>query len=184
VRRESHINPAKACWLDRCVDRFHPYAQNRADWDFVTVLRDPVARWLSNYFFNRHRPDDRDHFGTELDLEAYLETIDATENGKLYLSFCHGGNMPEGDLTQAIAHAIDVFSKFKLIGMLDDMDGFLDGFKQHWHVRPSIAWSNTNPAGKSDREAALTPAILKRVKQICAPDREIYKAIRAQKANI
>ena len=146
------------------------------NWAFITILRDPVERWLSNYFFNRHRSDNRNHFGTELDLDAYLDTKDAIENGKLYLSFCNGGEMPEGDLSGPIARAISVFSKFDLIGTLDDMDGFLDGFEKRWKVRPTLSLSNMSPATKPDREKALSGAILERIEQICAPDRQIYDA--------
>ena len=158
----------------------HTYAPN---WSFVTVLRDPVARWLSNYFFNRHRADNRDHFGTELDLEAYLDTRDAVENGKLYLSFCHGGHMPEGDLSATISEAIDVLAAFDLIGTLDDMEGFLDRFEQHWQVRPSIPLTNVSPANRHMREKALTPSILQRIEDICAPDQKIYDAVRARQSS-
>ena len=164
--------------LDQAL--IHAHAR---DWSFVTILRDPVERWLSNYFFNRHRADNRDHFGTELDLEAYLDTRDAVENGKLYLSFCHGGHMPEGDLSAAISEAISVFGAYELIGTLNDMEGFLDRFEQRWQVRPSIPISNVNPAGKRARDKALTPSIMKRIEDICAPDREIYDAVLHAQSN-
>lgn len=151
--------------------------QNAEHWSFVTILRDPVERWLSNYFFNRHRQDNRGHFGTSLDLETYLDTKDAVENGKLYLSFCHGGHMPEGDLSGPITQAIDVFSAYALIGTLDNMDAFLDGFEARWKVRPRLPQSNANPASQPERDGALTPALLRQIEDLCVPDRAIYDAV-------
>ncbi len=153
-------------------------ARNAKNWSFLTILRDPVDRWLSNYFFNRHRQQDRDHFGTSLDLEAYLETSDAVENGQLYLAFANGGHFPEGDLDKAIADAIAVYKQFELIGILGHVDAFLDAFENKWNVRPKMAQSNASPASRSDRDAALSPAIVQRIEDICAPDRAIYAAIK------
>ena len=152
--------------------------KNAENWSFMTILRDPVDRWLSNYFFNRHRQQDRDHFGTSLDLEAYLETSDAIENGKLYLAFANGGHFPDGDPTKAMADAISVYKQFHLIGILDDLDAFLDEFESRWHIRPQMEQNNASPASRSVRDAALSQSVLQRIEDICAPDRAIYAAIR------
>ena len=152
--------------------------KNAEHWSFMTILRDPVDRWLSNYFFNRHRQQDRDHFGTSLDLEAYLETSDAIENGKLYLAFANGGNFPDGDPTKAMADAISVYKQFHLIGTMDDLDAFLDEFESRWHIRPQMEQNNASPASRSVRDAALSQSVLQRIEDICAPDRAIYAAIR------
>ena len=155
--------------------------RNAEHWSFVTILRDPVERWLSNYFFNRHRADNREHFGTSLSLGAYLDTKDAVENGKLYLSFAHGGDMPEGDLTEKISQAVDVFGNFALVGHLDRMDGFLDAFQALWNIRLNIPVSNVNPANKAVRDETLTPALLQRIEELCGPDRLIYEAVCSSK---
>lgn len=54
------------------------YADFKNEWDFVTVIRDPVARWYSEYYWNRYK--DHDYKATDKDIEGYFasEEVNST----------------------------------------------------------------------------------------------------------
>lgn len=144
-------------------------------WDMITVLRDPVERWISNYLFNRHRANNRDHFGTDLSIEAYLETQEAMNNGRLFVSFCRGGVFDGCETFEAMEDAKSTLSQFKLIGCLDQMDDFLARFKDRYGVQLNLPELNTSPAPPQARDNALTPDVMKRIEALCVPDRALYE---------
>lgn len=51
-------------------------------WESVTIMRDPVTRWFSHYFFNRYKPDE--HFRIHDDLGSFLETGLGKRLGRFY----------------------------------------------------------------------------------------------------
>ncbi|MEL7129912.1 MAG: hypothetical protein AAGK23_10210 [Pseudomonadota bacterium] len=148
------------------------------DWAFVTLLRHPVDRWLSNYFFNRHRAENRDHFGTDLGLADYLDTADAAKNGKLFVSFCTGGQFEGAEDEQTIQQAIAVLKRFTLVGFLEDMDAFGQAFQKRFGVPLETEALNRNPASMAERDAELTQPLRDRIEALCAPDLALYEALR------
>lgn len=64
------------------------FSEFRFDWDFITVLRHPVSRWFSHYFFNRHKTSD--HFTTDLDLQTYMKSERGISQGHFLVYYLTG----------------------------------------------------------------------------------------------
>ncbi|MEM9807267.1 MAG: hypothetical protein AAF959_18535, partial [Cyanobacteria bacterium P01_D01_bin.56] len=52
------------------------------EWKYVTLLRDPISKWFSQYFYNRHKSND--HYKLDCTLEEFLATDEAKHLGRNY----------------------------------------------------------------------------------------------------
>src|SRR5689334_19148948 len=48
------------------------FAGHEHEFDLITILRNPIDRFLSHYYYNRFK-DERNHFPIECDLQDWLE---------------------------------------------------------------------------------------------------------------
>ena len=144
----------------------HLHAQIARDYAFVTLLRDPVERFVSHYnYVQRHHPDPN----RAPTLEAYVNTPDAHRLATQYL-FYFAGNCPPG--TDPVAQAISNLGRFSVVGRLDDPQTFARQLKTLIGT-PLPRWRrNTAP------NPTQVPADLRaRIEQLCAPDIRIYQAL-------
>jgi len=101
-------------WSDEVYNRFCE------EWTYVTLLRDPVSRWLSHYFYNRYGGGE--YCAIEQDLLDFLGSRRARKMGTLYtrrLSDSHAEN-----LDQRVEQAKSNLKKFDIIGTLDRLSEF------------------------------------------------------------
>ncbi|PSO83052.1 MAG: hypothetical protein BRC41_12785 [Cyanobacteria bacterium QH_9_48_43] len=147
------------------------YEQFSKKWAYVTVLRDPIRRWFSHYFYNRHKSGG--YLGIEKDLPTFLHSERAREMGTHYTRRL---SSPEAtELNQAVGQAKVNLEKFEVLGLLDDMDAFADQFSSQFGVRLNIPTKNTSPMEDNKYEAMRKEEYINRVKEICKNDTEIYK---------
>jgi hypothetical protein len=139
--------------------------ERRADeWRFVTVLRNPVDRWLSHYFFNRYKPGD--HYGIDQDLEQFLNTDRAAAYGRTFVDYFSEDGPDEAKAT---------LEQFDVVGFLDDLNDFRDRVVSYLGERPEILHHNSNPVAKRKRKELVTPAIRDEVRELCGPDLDVYE---------
>ena len=142
-------------------------------WDFITVLRDPVSRWFSHYFFNRHKADD--HFRIDQDLEAYLDSERGASQGHFLVYYLTGQGAGERTVSdQAVEQAIETLEKFAVVGCLEHLDVFIDHFRERYNVNLDIAHKNANPLATSVQKEQATEEIRRRVERLCQPDIAVY----------
>lgn len=153
------------------------YQKHGDKFSFVTVMRDPVKRWISSYFFNRYKSDD--HMKVKDEIEVYLESQFGISQGYELVKFL-GGADKGGDYTsaEAIERAKENLNCFKVIGFLENLDEFADKFDEKFHVRLQIAEKNKSPASKDHQKATLTAELLEEVTKVCKPDIEVYEYAR------
>lgn len=136
------------------------------DWKPVTVLRDPVKKFYSQYFFNRYKKED--HFKINMPLKEYVDTQSAANLGKTYLNtFSFKGN-------PSVAGAIKNMESFASIGILEHLESFQDDLKVMGLNISSIGHINKNPRKKTEQNSEITNQIHKKVLELCKPDIEIY----------
>lgn len=142
---------------------------------YVTLLRNPVKRYLSHYFFNVFKQDE--HYRINQDLASFVETERGKSLGHLYVKFL-GGVVPGENYrsSRAIARAQENLACFSVVGLLEDLENFKTAIKQQFGIALSIAHKNKNPAPTQQAD----PEILEKIRQICAPDIAVYEYVKNQ----
>ena len=134
---------------------------------YVTLLRDPVERMISNYRMAVNAgvvPEG---------LDAYLDTPVARSHAQVYLRYLSGQTVvPDADIPAKLALAQSRLARFAVVGFLDDLPAFKQRYLSVFGVPLRIKSYNqgkgTKPtltAGQTDKIASLT-----------APDQAIYHA--------
>jgi hypothetical protein len=153
------------------IKAYQKYGEN---FSLVTVLRDPVKRWISSYFFNRFKTEN--HMKVRDDIETHLETHFGVSQGFELVKFLGGANK-DGDYSsqQAINKAKENLGFFKMVGFLENLDDFALKFNHCFHVNLEIAKKNQSPAPKHYRSTTVTPELLERITNVCQPDIQVYE---------
>jgi hypothetical protein len=146
------------------------------EWNFISILRHPVDRWFSHYFFNRHKK--HEHFKTELSLEEYIDSEDGRSLGsfyhRLFYGTCDDKNLSSDE---SYSKVIGNINKLTCIGLTEHMDKFCRDFTKHFGVKLKIETRNKNPLPKKDRSKLITDSIREKVEEICSPDLKIYNYV-------
>ena len=141
---------------------------------FITVLRDPVPRWISEYFFNRYKKSP--HNRHDMPIEEFLESDKGRDQGCQYVRFLANPNAQD-DLRSAsvIDQAKQNLLKVDLVGFVEHQHDFVRQFHERFGRKLNIGHLNKNPKAKQDQQALLTDDIMERITAVCRPDIEIFQ---------
>ena len=166
----------------RCIAAhvaFSDIARNKfaGRYKFVTTLRDPVSRFLSNYAWSHGRTGA--HAEISEPFDAFLDTSRAARMGASYVEYFGGQPMsPDISSAAAIDRAIGNLTGFDVVGRLDDMAGFRRKLKDEIGLSPRIGHENKARGARPGLKTTdLSPAQLDRVRQLCAPDLAVWDAM-------
>lgn len=153
------------------------YREFCATHGFVTILREPVARYLSHYHYSAGRDA---HVSIDMPLEDFVATEQGRSYGALYCDYFASLD-PDEDFTtpRAVESAVANLGRFAVVGFLDDLEAFAAGIRREFGFRPRIGHRNRNVVAGSGA-AALPPALRQRIEEVCAPDLEVYQRVRAR----
>lgn len=149
-------------------------------WSFITILRDPVDRWFSEYYYNRYKGD-RTHAAIEIDLKEFLVTDEARRMGTTYVRMFAGISYPEiatTGLDQIVKIAESNLEKFSLVGFTDALSEFRRSFQQAFGKRLVIPHKNKSPAPGASRSLEIDDNITSKVRELTVPDQRIYSRAR------
>lgn len=147
-------------------------------WNFVTILRDPVAMFVSSYVFNRYK--------TNLDwarivepIEEYLETERARDVAStLVRYFSSSAAAPaEADGPRLAREAADNLGRFALVGTVEAMDAWIAGFEATFGRRLRVPHLNRSPRDAESERIRADAGLMRRIAGLCAADTEIYRAV-------
>jgi len=149
------------------------YHQFQHEYGFLTVLRDPVKRWVSAYFYNRYK--DYGNAQTELEIDEYLESEAAQRSAKTYARCLCGLVETQGYSNRELTEkAKENLHKFDLVGCTEYLDVFVEQFYARYKRRLSVGRWNQNPKSTAYQKSVLSDAVLDRVRELCQLDMEIY----------
>lgn len=195
---DGHVTPALVAlslrdalleWADFAVISGHlsVYQGDRLPTDRVnlTVLRDPMNRFLSEYFFskndNSHRMlDARKH---RLGLEAYLESLSMQERSvfstQIELLYPLGTSSQQRlGINEKLVSSIAALDKFQFVGLQEELDDFacMVDVSQNWPSRPL---SVKNVTSQRAAIAELSSSERKRLGDFLEPEFELYRHAQA-----
>lgn len=145
--------------------------QFRTKWRMITILRDPVERWLSHYYFNFNLPG---KFNIDMPLEGFLNTERGRSLGALYVHhFAECPSGPLADQDQTVQRAIDVLKSFDAVGRLEDLSGLQNTMRDKFKLNLKVKKLNR---GKQ-RPISVSPETRALVTECCQPDIQVYREL-------
>jgi hypothetical protein len=157
------------------------YQEFHSEYSFLTMLRDPVDRWISLYYYNKHTVAQNfagilENQTVTMRLSDYIDTDYARSQGFDIVKYI-GGASADGDYAspQAIERAKRNLDKFHIVGVLERLDDFASQFKARFGVDLKLRTLNESPVSAGERDAEVTEEVRKRIEEICRPDLEVYR---------
>lgn len=148
---------------------------------FVTILRDPVERFVSQYFFNKGL-DNYAKLPRTFDRED-LERVGPIWGSTLTLYLSGGpreGSWPiDDDRDRRIAEAKRAVETLDVVGFIDDMAGFREHLAAVTGIRIDLQRRNVRSVREDREEETWIRAAAQR---FCAPDLEVYEHARRVRA--
>ena len=163
----------------RCIAAHAPFSNQGFEifsdrYAFVTILRDPVERFISNFYWNTTRPPGERRI--DQPLEEFLETDAAVRLGSTYARYFCGTPANAKFSTQDVDKAIVNLRQLNFVGFLDEMGEFSAALRRLTGRRIRIGTENVLNTN-SRREAILSGPLRPKVLTVCAADREIWDAV-------
>jgi hypothetical protein len=133
---------------------------------YVTLLRDPVQRMISNYRMSVNAgvvPEG---------LDAYLQTPVARSHAQVYLRYLSGQTViPDNEVAEKLTLAQSRLSRFAVVGFLDNLPDFQRRYLSVFGVPLRIKTYNQ---GKGEKPS-LTTGQMDQITALCAADIAIYQ---------
>jgi len=107
----------------------------KEEWAFVTVIRNPVDRWIAHYVYNTFKTES--WYKNDLSVEEYLLSSRGQKARKRYLNyFSDYSEAPESaDPSYYVAQAVDTLSCFRVVGALEMMPAWKDAVQAEFDIK-------------------------------------------------
>jgi hypothetical protein len=136
---------------------------------FITVLRDPVQRFVSHYIMNRYRGG---HLETRLSFEEYLESPVGLLTANMATDFLSGyADLPLESRLEAARENLECFT---LVGSAESLDSFTSRLEDLVGFRLSVPRRRVAEAPEEARKILSSQTLIARVQDLCRADIELY----------
>lgn len=147
-------------------ERFHD------EYAFMTMLRDPVDRFLSHYYF--HLDTHPQNQCPNSRLEQFVQGNSAKEFGSIMTQFLCG--LPMGSdyhSIEAVEAAKANLEKFDIVGFLDRLPDFQQQVSENLGTRLKIGHQNVGQMRRGST-ADVPPDVMAHIRALCKPDQALY----------
>lgn len=151
------------------------YQNYHDEFKFITVLRNPIKRFISEYFYLRRTQKSSQHLKAQKPIEEYLDSPYGQRNGYQYVKFLNNP-LESSDYSsrELIDRAKENLCKFDLVGFIEHQDTFVKQFEEKFGKKIRISKLNINPLSGVEKDTEITESIKERITEMCQPDLEIY----------
>ena len=162
----------------RCVSAHIPFSNVAFErfagtYQFVTLLRDPVDRLISNYYWSHQHPGGVAHIPQPFD--EFVLSKRARQVGATYVRYFCGEPVQEFTAKHVDA-AIRNLRRMDCVGFLDEVGRFEAALRKLTGKRLKIGKENVRNTG-AKRNAILAGAMREKALAACAMDREVWDAV-------
>ncbi|GAC23194.1 hypothetical protein GMES_0894 [Paraglaciecola mesophila KMM 241] len=168
-------NPFKRFITGHCVASPSVVREYHHEWNFITVLRNPVDRFISEYIYNKFKKSE--WAKVDLSIEVYLKSSVAHAKGVTIANYFSGLSVKELDNTKEstiVDLVLDNLNHFKSVGFVDDMANWSTSLSEKLGEKISFSNKNTSPNSSAFLAIKNDPALLDKIKELCALDLKIY----------
>jgi hypothetical protein len=146
------------------------------EWDFVTILRNPINRWISEFVYNTHKI--ADWAKNIKPIDDYLLSKTGQIAGTIYIRYF--SSMPPnyiGNYDEFIDEAVENLGCFSVVGTLEKLDEWRQSFKSHFGKNIRIPKKNVSPNADVIEEIRYNDSLIKKIELICEPDLRVYQRV-------
>lgn len=166
-----------------CYSR-RAFAGRENEFDFITILRNPLDRFLSHYYFARFKPRPEHFPSNHGELPEYLLTnrarVWATTYTRMFVGEIEAAKALHergtcDDMRKAVADAIDNLGRFAIVGTLEHLKEFEAAIQQRYGIKSSIGHQRKGPRPGYPKFADQPREVQERLLELCEPDMNIYE---------
>ena len=145
-----------------------------AEWDFVTILRNPVDRWISEYIYNTFKASSWAR--NDLQLSEYLESKKGYATGRYLIRyFSNYSNDHRTNPYDYVDEALENLSHFSVVGTLESLDIWEARMNQRYGVTLDIPKMNVSPRSQEAEKIKSNAKLMEKIQELCKYDMEIYR---------
>lgn len=165
----------------KCIAGHVPYSEKifrypENKYVLMTILRDPVQRFISKYMYNYHKSSK--HCKFEMNFDDYIESDMGKNSGCEYLRYLSGKVLEKKDTTinELLESSKKNIKKMDVVGFLEDMDGFSSSFQKEIGLKLTIPHKNRTK--DLTEKQSFDKETLSRIQEICKYDIQLYNFAR------
>lgn len=164
-----------------CYSR-RAFAGREDEFDLITILRNPLDRMLSQYYFARFKPAPDGFTPVDCELSEFLLTDRARGWATTFTRMFVGEIKASKALSMrtAVAEAIDNLSRFHIVGTLEHLEKFEEAVQQRYKTRFSIGHLRKNPKASYPKFSDQPSEVRERLMELCQEDIAIYERFSKQ----
>ena len=180
----SHLEtPGMLYTNGHCIARPDVVSKYSPHWHFLTILRDPVDRFISEFVYNRYK--ESEWLKHNDDIDSYIDSPKGISAGVTYARYFSGITDSDAILADpetAVEAAVANLRRFAVAGTLDDMPGWIAQFNQRFKTKINIDSKNKSPNQHAFSDITNDAAIMTKIRQRCETDSQIYQQLKASNA--
>lgn len=148
----------------------------RDRWHFITILRNPIERWISEYTYNTYKS--HKWVKNKLQLEDYLQSAKGKGTGESFLRYFSNIPYPyHGDPQIYIEEAVKNLRSFSVVGTIENFDEWCNTFENVFGKKLIVERMNTSPKKEIIEQIKNDDLIMKKIANLCESDMSIYQQI-------
>jgi hypothetical protein len=154
------------------------YTMFKNKYHFITMLRDPIDRFISNYFYD-HSYDADNPLKINCEIADFVKMERGIHFGRRYCEYFSGMPLTDHfDEKTAVHLAKKNLHKFSVVGFIENPEDFSEKFKKITGYKIKLGHKNKGPVRRHIIDRSVRPEIREHIQKLCASDIEIYEYAR------